>query len=454
MSAEIINTRILETNKGARLWLEGVKLKSLGFDKGKLYSTKVTENSITLTLSNDGKKKVSGRTRNGESNPIIDLCGKWLSQVFDFDELVTARIENGKITIKRHKEGMAKKERELRAINEPILKEAALCYGIGVSAHAISNGLNSSNVQSEVSLIMERESKYLQVAKKNNVTMAKDPLVIHGDIEDVDESDLESCDIISLSLPCTGHSPAGKTSNKIKKAEDHKRDSTAIFGAIKVIYKTNPSVIISENVVQAQNSATYVLFKSELRRLGYKIFELILDESNSTALERRRRYWFVAMSENIAKGFSLEDINQHLPKRQFNNIGDILEDCDHNWFSDEYFKKREEVNKKKGRGFKCNFVNDQTEMIGVIPRNYTKRQISNPHFQAQNGALRLFTPKEHSRIKGIPEELIEGISATTAHEGLGQSILYSHAYIIAKAIGEHIAKIREKMTKKCLKKVS
>lgn len=445
---EIINTRILETSKGARLWLEGVKLRSLGFERDALYNTEITEDTITLTLSDNGKKKVSGRTKNGESLPIIDLCGKWLKDVFDFNELVTARIENGKITVKRHKEGMAKREREHRLVNSPVLKEGVLCYGIGVSAHALSMGMRDSGVKSEVSLVMEREAKYLQVAEKNNITMQENPIVIQGNIEDCDVDDLETLDFLSLSLPCTGHSPAGKTKNKIKKAEEHGRDSTAIFGAVKTIYKTNPSVIISENVVQAQDSATYILFKSELRRLGYKIFEVILDETYSDSLERRRRYWFVALSENIAEGFSFDNLMDFVPERKYNKIGELLEKGQHNFFSDEMFKKREKTNKANGRGFKCNFVNDETEMIGVIPRNYTKRQVSNPHYQAVEGEVRLFTPTEHARIKGIPEELVEGIADTTAHEGLGQSILYAHAFILAKAIGEHIKNLRKNSNKK------
>ena len=49
---------------------------------------------------------------------------------------------------------------------------------------------------------------------------------------------------------------------------------------------------------------------------------------------------------------------------------------------------------------------------------------------------RLLTPAEHARVKTIPENLIEGLSATTAHEVLGQSVIFS-AFI---AVGELIAK--------------
>lgn len=49
--------------------------------------------------------------------------------------------------------------------------------------------------------------------------------------------------------------------------------------------------------------------------------------------------------------------------------------------------------------------------------------------------LRLLTPREHAQVKGIPECLIEGLPATTAHELLGQSIIYP-AFV---AVGELVA---------------
>jgi len=64
-----------------------------------------------------------------------------------------------------------------------------------------------------------------------------------------------------------------------------------------------------------------------------------------------------------------------------------------------------------------------------------------PHLQGKGKTVRLFTPIEHARLKGIPEHLVKGISPTTAHEGLGQSILYNHAYTIAKSLGISLAKL-------------
>jgi len=51
--------------------------------------------------------------------------------------------------------------------------------------------------------------------------------------------------------------------------------------------------------------------------------------------------------------------------------------------------------------------------------------------------LRLFTPAEHARLKGIPERLIEGItSPTTAHAYLGQSVIWPAFRVLGEVIGK------------------
>lgn len=54
----------------------------------------------------------------------------------------------------------------------------------------------------------------------------------------------------------------------------------------------------------------------------------------------------------------------------------------------------------------------------------------------EDGQERLLSPVEHCRVKDIPELFIQGVSSTTAHEGLGQSILYGQG----RGIGQLVAR--------------
>ena len=45
---------------------------------------------------------------------------------------------------------------------------------------------------------------------------------------------------------------------------------------------------------------------------------------------------------------------------------------------------------------------------------------------------------EHARIKGIPEELVAGMSNTIAHEALGQSVLFEPFKAVGTLVGESL----------------
>jgi DNA (cytosine-5)-methyltransferase 1 len=57
------------------------------------------------------------------------------------------------------------------------------------------------------------------------------------------------------------------------------------------------------------------------------------------------------------------------------------------------------------------------------------------------------TPAEHARVKTIPESLIEGLAATTAHEVLGQSVIFSAFVAVGELLAKTILGLVEPVTK-------
>lgn len=437
---QVSYTKTKETSKGARLWFEGLRLKQLGFDKGDRYDLEMKENSIQLKSNPNGKYIVSGRKRNKSMIPIVDIQNNKIKEIFGADTHLRVKISNNIITVEPHKVEIAKIDRERillsKLLKGEILNKGTLCSGIGVSTHALEEGLKAGGIKSRTDLLFDIEGKYLDISIKNAPDKYKNTNIIHGELEFADFRDIPKLDILNVSLPCTGHSPAGKTSNKIKIAEQHNEAATAVLGFLDIVKWSNPSIIVSENVTQAQDSATYYLIRAELNRLGYEIHEKILGKEEGACIEKRNRYWFVAISKGL-KGFKFEEFPSFTQK--YKTVGELIEKDDDSFFSPEKFLAREEENKKKNRGFKTNFIDDSVESIGVIPRTYAKRQVSNPHY-IKNGLVRLFTPNEHARLKGVPERLVKDVSKTTAHEGLGQGILYNHAYGIGQIIAQWLKK--------------
>lgn len=74
---------------------------------------------------------------------------------------------------------------------------------------------------------------------------------------------------------------------------------------------------------------------------------------------------------------------------------------------------------------------------GTIGRGYQKARSTEPFLKhPTNGKQRLFTPVEHARVKTIPEQLVAGLSDTTAHEILGQSVIHAAFMAVGKLVGE------------------
>ncbi len=80
---------------------------------------------------------------------------------------------------------------------------------------------------------------------------------------------------------------------------------------------------------------------------------------------------------------------------------------------------------------------------GAITKGYAKVRSTEPKLQhpANPDLLRQFSPAEHARMKGIPEHLVFGLSATVAHELLGQAVCYAPFLAVGKAIGRALGEL-------------
>jgi DNA (cytosine-5)-methyltransferase 1 len=106
----------------------------------------------------------------------------------------------------------------------------------------------------------------------------------------------------------------------------------------------------------------------------------------------------------------------------------------------QYLKDKEVRDKAAGKGFMRQEVDAASISVPTITRGYMKRRSTDPFLRHPENPdlLRLFTPSEHARIKGIPEEFVANLSGTMAHQLLGQSILMKPFLHVGKALGKAI----------------
>lgn len=432
-----------------RIWLEGEPLLRAGFIPGDYYQSSMDLDTLSVTLSHvpDSlearelhKKrqvhKISRRQMNGWVKPIIDICNAEITSLFGEACRFRAQAFTDHIIFSIHPEDAKRIKRESRLlnhINDGYITKGDAFVGIGVSTHAIHEGFKRAGLKTQQKWAVEIDARYLDVACQNNPSIFKHAHMFVSSVEEVEKDLLEPVDAFGFSMPCTNHSAQGVTKKMLKNAEEG-GEVTALFGTIAMIQAVNPAILFSENVPRAKGSVTYNILLKELTRLGYDYEEMILDESHGGSLEKRRRYWFVAYSKGL--GIDKTKLMPLTQNKVHACLGDVLETEDEpsSWHDLTKFEVRQKKNEESNRNFKMNLVDEKSTSVSTIGRLYSKHQISNPHITNNKGQYRLLSPVEHARVKRVPESLIKHCSDTTAHEGLGQGILYLQAVGLAQAI--------------------
>lgn len=78
---------VCRKNGKPRLWIEGATLARAGWNRGDHYDLSADGATITLSKAQQGRKKVSGRSRNGNECPIIDIVGRDVMALDSFSEI-------------------------------------------------------------------------------------------------------------------------------------------------------------------------------------------------------------------------------------------------------------------------------------------------------------------------------------------------------------------------------
>lgn len=448
--AQVSYTR-MGANRGApRLWLEGGRLERCGFHAGAkfLVELDLVQRQVRLKLDPAGDRAVSGRKRtlaSGDvrSTPIVDIAGASLAAALGGEGArLRAVLATGEIVFDLHPVEKAIEARETRTrehLQAGFLTESALCAGAGVATLALQEGVESTGVQTRVDWIIDRDGRYLDLAAMNNPAITPDTRLYEASLEEVETAALTGTDLLQVSLPCTGHSLSGKAKRGLNQPEDHPTDALAVVGLVRILEAVNPSAVISENVTQARDSASYALIRAYLHEQGYAIFENYLDNQQAGSIENRERWWMVAISRGLAEGFTMGRVPEQ--PRTFATLGEAMDAIGHadtRWKAFEYLEAKAVRDAAAGKGFKRQLVDGSATQIGTVGRGYAKARSTEPFIVREDGMQRLLTPAEHARVKGIPESLVDGASDTLAHEVLGQSILYGHARGIGQALGEHL----------------
>lgn len=456
-STAIATTKLAKDKRGnPRIWIEGRKLEQAGFKPQARYRMTIdTDNRrIVLALAKDGDRTVSRRARRGKEMPIVDIVNA--SALGSFLPASTLRIDfaAGTIVIEPSANDARRIRREARTLSR--LKEdrplrcGSVSTGLGVLSHALHEGLAQAGIRSELAFSVEIDQEYQDLCAERNPAWHPTTQSINMPLQEfafdkqaIDK--LEEIDILEAGIPCTAHSIAGRSKKKLTMPEHDPVAGHLVVGFLAIVAACNPSVVIVENVPQYAESASFAILTNQLTEWGYDIDTAILKGEDFECLEHRHRMALVATSRSM-------NAQVHKAIHTCANVqlkvGDVLEDIADDsplWSEMKYLKDKEERDRIAGKGFRMQILGPNDTKVGTIGRGYAKVRSTEPKLKhpTSDTLLRQFTPVEHARIKGVPEDMVSDLPMTTAHEMLGQSIVAGPFRALGLALGSELSGWKE-----------
>lgn len=429
--------------------MEGAKLDREGFASGMTYLVEFLADKVVIRTDYDevtgqtlATGTVSRRKRGDKCHSLIELTSAKLFDIFEVNQKLKITVKAGQITIESHDLENKIKDRE-RKLKEKVSSGESLVvnsafHGGGVMDRALHDGLSRKNVHTILGTVVEKVEKYLDSSLLNNTYLwGPESNPVSSDIEDV--VDVSQSDLVFMGIPCVGASSAGRSKKKTAFAEQCESSGALIHYVLNFIQQSNPALVVLECVKQYANTVSAHILRTVLHHLGYNLSERVFNGNEFGALENRDRWVLAATSKGLPET-SLEEVTSLYQKQE--TLAECLDNLpldDPQWREFSYLKTKEVRDKEKGNGFARQLFSDDSDKVNTLTREYQKARSSDCyHRHPENPELsRLYTPLEHARFKRVPEQVVDGLPKTTAHEVLGQSVIYS----VFEAIGNYFGKM-------------
>ena len=415
-------------NRGApRIWIEGLgRLDTFGFQKNDRIVATQNGNNLCLTKAQPHQSaNLTVVSRRGKN--ILDInSDRWLGRLKQFPE-ARADFHIGKIMVRPtiqafyiHKGLQPKKT----------LEALEIFAGGGLFATALKN----AGIHSRMAIEIER--KYAELYHKAH----PETEVIRADIRKMTSGDFPYTDIIVAGIPCTSHSNMGRAKNNLAGKPETGEQGDLFLPVIHLIASKMPRAVVLENVPCYANSLAGALVRTHLSKIGYHVFETILNPNAEWAdIQDRKRWCLVA---TLSPGFEIESpntpnqtkVSTFLDPAGPQDIKDVLR-------IEKTIKglhKHFAAQKTKGNGFAMTTLTGEETKIPTIPRSYHKIN-QGPFVETPHG-LRMLRQAELERIfcHQVPTD-----SYSTAVQIMGQGISVGPFTEVFKQLKEFLTKTPE-----------
>lgn len=267
----------------------------------------------------------------------------------------------------------------------------------------------------------------------------------HGDINEVNISDIPDHDLLCAGFPCQPFSIAG-VSKKNSLGREHgfkcKTQGTLFFRICEIIKAKEPPVIMLENVknLRSHNRGdTWRVIRESLDELGYDVHADVVDGAGWVP-QHRERIFIVGFRRDVF-GERVAFSFPRPPSGKRPRFGDILEESpdprytltDHLW---EYLQNYAAKHKALGNGFGFGLT-DPNGVSRTLSARYYKDGSEVLIGQKRGRNPRRLTPREAARLMGFPDRLPIVVSDTQAYKQFGNAVIPP----VVKAVGSNVVAV-------------
>ncbi len=268
-----------------------------------------------------------------------------------------------------------------------------------------------------------------------------------GDINEIDPAAIPDHDVLAAGFPCQPFSIAG-VSKKQSLGMAHgfkcERQGNLFFKICEIVENIRPPVLLLENVKNLKShdkKRTWAVIESELKSLGYVVFNKIIDACHWVP-QHRERIFIVCFNEDVFgpnPGFRFPEP----PRGPRPMLSDILEDepdekytlTDHLWNYLQEYKKKHEA---RGNGFGFGLIEDFSGVTRTLSARYYKDGSEVLISQGKRKNPRRLTIVEAARLMGYGDVVKSRedvpVSDTQAYRQFGNSVVPA----VVSAIGRQI----------------
>jgi DNA (cytosine-5)-methyltransferase 1 len=448
------------SHRGApRLFLDAAQAVRAGFCPGERFEVRIEGHGVVLTKLANGARIVSARRKDDEVLPVIDINSKELLGAFEGMHSVRVVVGKECVYILPLASELKKRERLSRVTGKLARGEAlstgSLAHGGGVLSHAIHQGLHDAGVDANLVFVNElREDLIEHACRVNDAWTSQGPgrtaaLVVPMQEAVQDEwlmGRLPLLEVLEMGLPCSGASRAGVAKRGLAKMEDHPGVGHLVFAALVFISKTQPAVVLLENVVDYRSCASAQILRQQLQDMGYDLHEAVLEGADFGALENRVRWVLVAVTHGVEFDFDRLQPTARVVTRLRDVLDDVADD-DPRWSEMSHLLAKQERDRSKGSNFKMQVLTEEATSVGTLRKGYHKGGSTDPVLRhpTQEHLMRRLSAAEHARVKGVPDHLIESLSQTQAHQLLGQGIVYEPFRAVGQRIGVRLRQAAQRL---------